>query len=54
MVSTPTADYGVLLRFIALNPNDLIVNVKQGKTGTFKTIRDSAYAPTASAGASPD
>lgn len=46
-------DYDVWIRFYALNSNDLIVNIKQGAKGTYKKIRDSAYAPTASAANNP-
>lgn len=52
-VAYSTSDYGVWLKFIALNPNDGIVNVKQGNTGTFKTIRENANPPQASVSISP-
>ena len=52
-VTYKTSDYGVWLKFIALNPNDGIVNVKQGNTGTFKTIRENANPPQASVAVTP-
>ena len=52
-VTYKTSDYGVWLKFIALNPNDGIVNVKQGNTGTFKTIRENVNPPQASVAVTP-
>ena len=52
-VTYSNADFGIWLKFIALNPNDGIVNVKQGNTGTFKTIRENANPPQASVVVSP-
>lgn len=52
-VTYSNADFGIWLKFIALNPNDGIVNVKQGNTGTFKTIRANANPPQASVSISP-
>lgn len=52
-VTYSTSDFGVWLRFIALSPDDGIVNVKQGNTGTYKTIRENANPPQASVAVTP-
>ena len=52
-VTYATDNYGIWLRFIALSPDDGIVNVKQGNTGTFKTIRENANPPQASVAVQP-
>lgn len=46
-------DYSTWIRFYALNANDGIVNVKQGTTGTFKTIRANSKTPEAFVAESP-
>ena len=52
-VTYASNNINIWLKFIALNPVDGIVNVKQGNTGTFKTIRENANPPQASVAVSP-
>ena len=44
-----TKDYDVYVRFHALNPDDLIVNVKMGAKGTYKSVFSDIYPPAATA-----
>ena len=52
-VTYATDNYGIWLKFIALSPDDGIVNVKQGNTGTYKTIRANSNPPETSVAVAP-
>lgn len=52
-VTYASGNLNIWLRFISLNPDDLIVDIKQGFKGTYKTIKDSATAPIASVATRP-
>ena len=52
-VTYATDNFGIWLRFIALSADDGIVNVKQGNTGTYKTIRANSNPPETSVAVAP-